>query len=139
MCSLTTTAVTFISGVVVSAISTAIVTSIIVWCVMRKPARDQRRAAQRLSSPAGAGVTTHELAPAAIYDTPVFQEHDDQSAINTQDNIAMEGQYLSNRIRLMDKYTIPDYTLIQTHTYYFHIPQVQFTSQTVNQAVYGKL
>ena len=89
MCSLTTTAVTFVSGVVVSAISTAIVTSIIVWCVMRKPAR---RAAQRLSSPAGAGVTTHELAPAVIYDTPVFQEHNDQSAaISTQDNVAYGG------------------------------------------------
>ena len=90
MCSLTTTAVTFVSGVVVSAISTAIVTSIIVWCVMRRPARDHRRAAQRLPSPAGAGVTTHELAT-VIYDTPVFQEHDDQSAISTQDNVAYGG------------------------------------------------
>ena len=92
---------------------------------MRKPAR---RAAQRLSSPAGAGVTTHELAPAVIYDTPVFQEHNDQSAaISTQDNVAYGGTIpLLNRIIwIMDKYTIPDYTLIQTQTYYFHITQVQ--------------
>ena len=59
-----------------SAISTAIVTSIIVWCVMRRP-----------PSP---GVSTHELAT-VIYDTPVFQEHDDQSAISTQDNVAYGG------------------------------------------------
>ena len=59
-----------------SAISTAIVTSIIVWWVMRK-------AAQRLTSPAGATV---------IYDTPhVIKEHNDQSAISTQDNVAYGG------------------------------------------------
>ena len=60
-----------------SAISTAIVTSIIVWCVKRK-------AAQRLTSPAGATV---------IYDTPhVIKEHNDQSAaISTQDNVAYGG------------------------------------------------
>ena len=47
-----------------SAISTAIVTSIIVWCVKRK-------AAERLTSPAGATV---------IYDTPhAIKEHNDQS------------------------------------------------------------
>ena len=62
---------------VVSVISTAIVTSIIVWCVMR-------RAAQ---TPAiDKGVTTHELAP-VIYDTPIIN---DQS-ISTQDNVAYGG------------------------------------------------
>ena len=66
-----------------SAISTAIVTSIIVWCVMRRP-----------PSPAGTaaddkGVT--ELAT-VIYDTPhVIKEHNDQSAISTQDNVAYGG------------------------------------------------
>ena len=61
-----------------SAISTAIVTSIIMWCVMRRP-----------SSPAG---TTHELAT-VIYDTPIFQEHNDQQygGISTQDNVAYGG------------------------------------------------
>ena len=72
-----------VSGAV-SAISTAIVTSIIVWCVMR-------RAAQRPSSPADdKGVTTHELASVVIYDTPVIKEHNDQS-ISTQDNVAYGG------------------------------------------------
>ena len=66
-----------------SAIScTAIVTSIIVWCVMRRP-----------PSPAGTdddkGVT--ELAT-VIYDTPhVIKEYNDQSAISTQDNVAYGG------------------------------------------------
>ena len=88
VCSPTTTAVTvsvLVSGVV-SAISTAIVTSIIVWCVMRRP-----------PSPAGTGTGTDddkgvtELAT-VIYDTPhVIKEHNDQSAISTQDNIAYGG------------------------------------------------
>ena len=78
----TETVSVLVSGVVL-AISTAIVTSIIVWCVMR-------RAAQRPSSPADdEGVTTHELAP-VIYDTPVINEHNDQS-ISTQDNVAYGG------------------------------------------------
>ena len=78
------------SGVVVSAISTAIVTSIIVWCVMRRAARDHRRAAQRQSSP----VTYDDDSELAtvIYDTPhVIKEHNDQSAISTQDNVAYGG------------------------------------------------
>ena len=92
LCSPTTTAVTvsvFVSGMVVSAISTAIVTSIIVWCVMRRP-----------PSPAGTGTGTGtgtddkgatELAT-VIYDTPhVIKEHNDQSAISTQDNVAYGG------------------------------------------------
>ena len=66
-----------------SAISTAIVTSIIVWCVMRRP-----------PSPAGTGTGTAdddkgvtELAT-VIYDTPhIIKEHNDQSAISTQDNV----------------------------------------------------
>ena len=86
LCSLTTTAVTvsvLVSGVV-SAISTAIVTSIIVWCVMRRP-----------PSPAGTGTADDkgvtELAT-VIYDTPhVIKEHNDQSAISTQDNVAYGG------------------------------------------------
>ena len=65
-----------------SVISTAIVTSIIVWCVMR-------RAAQRSSPADDKGVTTHELAP-VIYDTPVIKEHNNQS-ISTQDNVAYGG------------------------------------------------
>ena len=73
-----------VSGVVL-AISTAIVTSIIVWCVMR-----------RASSPATSysavdkGVT--ELTT-VIYDTPVIKEHKDQS-ISTQDNVAYGGTIL---------------------------------------------
>ena len=73
-----------VSGVV-SAISTAIVTSIIVWCVMRRP-----------PSPAGTGTADDdkgvtELAT-VIYDTPhVIKEHNDQSAISTQDNVAYGG------------------------------------------------
>ena len=87
LCSPTTTAVTvsvLVSGVV-SAISTAIVTSIIVWCVMRRP-----------PSPAGTGTADDdkgvtELAT-VIYDTPhVIKEHNDQSAISTQDNVAYGG------------------------------------------------
>ena len=87
VCSPTTTAVTvsvLVSGVV-SAISTAIVTSIIVWCVMRRP-----------PSPAGTGTAADdkgatELAT-VIYDTPhVIKEHNDQSAISTQDNVAYGG------------------------------------------------
>ena len=87
VCSPTTTAVTvsvLVSGVV-SAISTAIVTSIIVWCVMRRP-----------PSPAGTGTADDdkgvtELAT-VIYDTPhVIKEHNDQSAISTQDNVAYGG------------------------------------------------
>ena len=67
-----------------SAISTAIVTSIIVWCVMRRP-----------PSPAGTGTDDDrggtELAT-VIYDTPhVIKEHNDQSAISTQDNVAYGG------------------------------------------------
>ena len=85
VCSPTTTAVTvsvLVSGVV-SAISPAIVTSIIVWCVMR-----------RLPSPAaGTGTADDEKGvtelATAIYDTPhVIKEHNDQSAISTQDNVA---------------------------------------------------
>ena len=88
----TTTAVivgVLVSGVVVSAIITAIVTSIIMWCVMRRP-----------PSPAGTGTGTGtadddkgvtELAT-VIYDTPhVIKEHNDQSAISTQDNVAYGG------------------------------------------------
>ena len=85
--SLFPTAVTvsvLVSGVV-SAISTAIVTSIIVWCVMRS----------RPPSPAGTGTAEDrgatELAT-VIYDTPhVVKEHNDQSAISTQDNVAYGG------------------------------------------------
>ena len=68
-----------------SAISTAIVTSIIVWCVMRRP-----------PSPAGTGTDDDdkgvtELAT-VIYDTPhIIKEHNDQSAISTQDNVAYGG------------------------------------------------
>ena len=86
VCSPTTTAVTvsvLVSGVV-SAISTAIVTSIIVWCVMRRP-----------PSPAGTDTADDkgatELAT-VIYDTPhITKEHNDQSAISTQDNVAYGG------------------------------------------------
>ena len=75
-----------------SAISTAIVTSIIVWCVMRRP-----------PSPAGTGTADDdrgvtELAT-VIYDTPhVIKEHNDQSAtISTQDNVAYGGTIPLNK------------------------------------------
>ena len=64
-----------------SAISTAIVTSIIVWCVMRRP-----------PSPAGTGTEGVTKLATVIYDTPhVIKEHNDQSAISTQDNVAYGG------------------------------------------------
>ena len=56
----------------VSVISTAIVTSIIVWCVMRRP-----------SSPSD----EKELAHSVIYDTPIIREQ----SISTQDNVAYGG------------------------------------------------
>ena len=72
-----------ISVLIVSVISTAIITSIIVWCVMRR---------RRPSSHATA-TTDHdkeqvtELAT-VIYDTPnVIKEH----TITTQDNVAYGG------------------------------------------------
>ena len=85
VCSPTAVTVSVLVSGVVSAISTAIVTSIIVWCVMRRP-----------PSPAGIGTADDdkgvtELAT-VIYDTPhVIKEHNDQSAISTQDNIAYGG------------------------------------------------
>ena len=95
------TTVTTVSTVLVSGtvlvISTAIITSIIVWCVMRR---------RRPSSHATA-TTDHdkeqvtELAT-VIYDTPnVIKEH----TITTQENVAyiMEGQYHSNTMRLINK------------------------------------
>ena len=92
LCVLPTAAITVSSGVVVSAISTAIVTSIIVWCVMRRP-----------PSPAGTGTADDdrgvtELAT-VIYDTPhVIKEHNDQSAtISTQDNVAYGGTIPLNK------------------------------------------
>ena len=39
----------------------------------------------------------------------------------------------------MNKYTIPDYTLIRTQTYYFHIPQVQFIVVLVNDMIVALL
>ena len=80
VCSPTAVTVSVLVSGVVSAISAAIVTSIIVWCVMRRP-----------PSPAGTGTADDdkgvtELAT-VIYDTPhVIKEHNDQSAISTQDN-----------------------------------------------------
>ena len=72
-----------VSVLIVSVISTAIITSIIVWCVMRR---------RRPSSHATA-TTDHdkeqvtELAT-VIYDTPnVIKEH----SITTQDNVAYGG------------------------------------------------
>ena len=84
VCSPTAVTVSVLVSGVVSAISTAIVTSIIVWCVMRRP-----------PSPAGTGTDDDkgvtELAT-VIYDTPhVIKEHNDQSAISTQDNVAYGG------------------------------------------------
>ena len=87
VCSPTAVTVSVLVSGVVSAISTAIVTSIIVWCVMRRP-----------PSPAGTGTGTDdddkgvtELAT-VIYDTPhIIKEHNDQSAISTQDNVAYGG------------------------------------------------
>ena len=62
-----------------SAISTAIVTSIIVWCVMRRP-----------PSPAGTG-TDDDKGVTELATVPVIKEHNDQSAISTQDNVAYGG------------------------------------------------
>ena len=80
------TAVTTVSVVLVSVllvISTAIITSIIVWCVMRR--RPSSHVATGTSvDHSDKGVT--ELAP-VIYDTPITKEH----TITTQDNVAYGG------------------------------------------------
>ena len=63
-----------------SAISTAIVTSIIVWCVMRRP-----------PSPAGTGTADDDKGVTELATVPVIKENNDQSAISTQDNVAYGG------------------------------------------------
>ena len=76
-----------VSVLIVSVISTAIITSIIVWCVMRRPSSHAAPATGTSTDNSDKGVT-NELAP-VIYDTPsVIKEPD---TITTQDNVAYGG------------------------------------------------
>ena len=74
-----------VSVLIVSVISTAIITSIIVWCVMR------RRPSSHATATTGTSAADHsdkgvtELAP-VIYDTPITQH-----TITTQHNVAYGG------------------------------------------------
>ena len=76
-----------------------------------------RKAAQRLTSPAGATV---------IYDTPhVIKEHNDQSAISTQDNVAYGGTIplkqneAYEQVQHIDRWTINN-ELIAIYDYSSH-------------------
>ena len=72
-----------VSGVL-STIATAVVASIIMWCVMKKRYKHPQ-------STSGCGMQddksgTHELT-SVVYDVPVLKDHQNQT-ISTQDNVA---------------------------------------------------
>ena len=77
---------TLVSGVL-SAIAAAIVTSIIMWYLMKKRNKHPQ-------STSGCGMQddksgTHELT-SVVYDAPVLKDHQNQT-ISTQDNVAYGG------------------------------------------------
>ena len=80
---------TALVGGVLSAITTAIVTSIIMWCVMKKRYKHPQ-------STSGCGMQddksgTHELT-SVVYDVPVLcLERSTEPYYSTQDNVACSG------------------------------------------------
>ena len=76
----TVISISSVSVLIVSVISTAIITSIIVWCVMR-PHHDK----PPVTTPPPSAVGGGRLAP-VIYDTPITQH-----TITTQHNVAYGG------------------------------------------------
>ena len=78
---------TLVSAVLLLAIAAAIVTSIIMWCIMKKRYKHPQ-------STSGCGMQddksgTHELT-SVVYDVPVLKDHQNQT-ISTQDNVAYAG------------------------------------------------
>ena len=78
---------TLVSGVL-SAIAAAIVTSIIMWYLMKKRNKHPQ-------STSGCGMQddksgTHELT-SVVYDVPVLKEQQNLQTISTQDNVAYSG------------------------------------------------
>ena len=72
-----------VSGVL-SAIATAVVASIIMWCVMKKRYKHPQSTSGRGMQDDKSG--THELT-SVVYDVPVLKDHQNQT-ISTQDNVA---------------------------------------------------
>ena len=76
-----------VSGVLLLAITVAIVASIMMWCVMKKRNKHPQSTSGRGMQDDKSG--THELT-SVVYDVPVLKDHQNQT-ISTQDNVAYGG------------------------------------------------